>query len=218
MQVVVVALEHRVRLEVHLDVEVPRRPAVDAGFAFAGQAHAVAFVDAGRNLHCQRLLRLDAAGAVAGDTGVRDGFAAAMAARAGLRDGKRALRNAHLAGAAAGGAGLRLCAGLGAGAAAGDAFGERRDADLGLEAVRRLLEVDLEVVAQVRAAEHGGTAAARAAENLAENVAEDVAEAGAASRTSGGGRVDPRMAVLVVGRALLRVGEDLVGFFRLLEV
>ena len=60
MQVVVVALEHRVRLDVDLDVEVARRAAVHAGLAFAGQAHAVAFVDAGRDLHRERLLQLDA--------------------------------------------------------------------------------------------------------------------------------------------------------------
>src|SRR5947208_1946326 len=102
-----------------------------------------------------------------------------MAARAGLRDGERALRDTHLARAAAGGAG----SGLGAGA---------------------------------RAAEHGRAAAARSAEDLAEDVAEDVAEVPA--RAGRGVRIDAGVAVLVVGRALLRVAEHLVGFLRFLEV
>ena len=99
---------------------------------------------------------------------------------------------------------------------AGRALGKRRNADLGLEAVRRLLERDFEVVAQVGAAKDVGSAAPRAAEDLAEDVAEHVAEAGACA---GAGRgVDAGVAVLVVGRALLRVGQDLVGFLRFLEV
>ena len=149
---------------------------------------------------------------------MRDRLAAAVAARAGLRDGKRALRDAHLSRAAAGGAGLRLGAWLGARTVAGRALGQRRDADLGLEAVRRLLERDFEVVAQVGAAEDVGSAAARAAEDLAEDVAEHVAETGARAGPRRRRGVDAGVAVLVVGRALLRVGQDLVGFLRFLEV
>ena len=48
MQVVAVALEDRVLLEVDHDVEVARRAAVHAGLAFARQADAVALVDARR--------------------------------------------------------------------------------------------------------------------------------------------------------------------------
>src|SRR5688572_19560625 len=44
MQVVVVALEHRVGLDVDLDVEVSGRAAVHPRLAFAGQSHAIAFV------------------------------------------------------------------------------------------------------------------------------------------------------------------------------
>ena len=51
MQIVVVALEHRVLLEVDDDIEIAGRAAVDPGFAFAGQAYAIAFIDTGRNLY-----------------------------------------------------------------------------------------------------------------------------------------------------------------------
>src|SRR5262249_12810600 len=97
---------------------------------------------------------------------MRDGLAAAVAARASLRDAEGSLRDAPLARAAAGRAGLWLGAGLGARAVTGLALGERRDADLGLETVRRLLERDLQVVAQVGAAEDVRASAARAAEDL----------------------------------------------------
>src|SRR2546425_5789034 len=203
VQVVVVALEHRVRLDVHLDIEVAGRAAVDTGLAFAGQAHAVALVDAGRDPHRKRLLQLDASRAAAGGAGIRDDAATAVAAWAGLRDGERTLRHPHLPGAAAGRAGGRLRAGPCAAALATVAQRHAWDADLGLEAVRRLLERDLEVVAQVGATVHGAASAARAsaAEDLAENVAEDVAEA-AHARGSGahaGLRIDAGVAELVVG-------------------
>jgi hypothetical protein len=126
----------------------------------------------------------------------------------------------HLSRAAARRAGLRLAPGARAAALAGLACRHPRNADLGLEAVRRLLERDLQVVAQVGAAEHRRAAAApacAAAEDLAEDVAEDVAEAAHAGARRGL-RIDPRMAELIVGGALAGVGQDLVGFLRLLEV
>src|SRR5258706_1988376 len=220
MQVVVIALEYRVLLDVDLDVKVARRPAAHARLAFAGETHAITFVDAGGDFHRQRLLQLDPPGAGAGGAGVRNDAAAAMAARAGLRDGEGPLRHAHLAGAAAGRAGLGLAAGARAAAFARLARGHAGNADLGLEAVRRLLQRDLEVVAQVGAAEHGrASAAGAAAEDLAEDVAEDVAEAAhAGGARAGRMRIDAGVAELVVGRALAGVGENLVGLLRLLEV
>src|SRR4051812_20889976 len=139
MQVVVVALEHRVRLDMHLDVQVARRPAVHARLAFAGEAYAIAFVHARRNFYRQRFLQLDAAGACARGAWIWDDAAAAVAARARLRNGEGALRYADLAGAAAGRAGLRLASGLRAAAFARFAGGHARNSDLGLEAVRCLL-------------------------------------------------------------------------------
>ena len=175
MQVVVVALEHRVLLEVNLHVEVAGRAAVDAVFAFAGEPDAIALVDAGRNLDRQRLVLLDASDAVAAVAGVGDEAAGAVALGAGLLDREEALLHAHLAVTAAGRAGLRLRARFGAGAVAGLAVFHGRDADLGFRAVCRLLERDFQVVAQVGAAIDVGTAATATAA-AAEDVAEDVAE------------------------------------------
>src|SRR5690606_27474981 len=94
-----------------------------------------------------------------------------------------------------------------------------RNADLGLEAVRRLLERDLEVVAQVGAAKDGGAPAAAGAraEDLAEDVAEDVAEAAHAGPAGPRMGIDAGVAELVVGGTLARVRQDLVRLLRLLE-
>ena len=60
-----------------------------------------------------------------------------------------------------------------------------------------------------------------AAEEVPEDVSEDVAEVSASAepaRPEPAHALDPREAVLVVGRALLRVGQHLVGLRRLLEL
>ena len=51
VQVVALALEHRMRPDLHAQIQVAGGAAVGAGFAFAGGAHARAVLDAGRNPH-----------------------------------------------------------------------------------------------------------------------------------------------------------------------
>jgi hypothetical protein len=63
MQVVVVAREHRMLLEVNLDIKIARRATIDAMLTFANQPYAIALIDPGRNLDGQRLVLLDATGA-----------------------------------------------------------------------------------------------------------------------------------------------------------
>ena len=84
-----------------------------------------------------------------------------------------------------------------------------------------LLERQLELVAQIRAAEHLAAAAApTAAEDVAEHVAEDVAErVGAAAEPAASlAALHPGMAEPIVGGALVLVGQDLVRFLGFLEV
>src|SRR6185436_10183471 len=128
------ALEHRVRLELHDDLQVAARAAVDARLALARQPDAVVLVDARRDLHRQRLVLADAARAVAGLAGLGDDLAAAVALRAGLLDREESLRHADLASAVARGALLGLRARLRARALAGLAGFHRRDADARLGA------------------------------------------------------------------------------------
>src|SRR5690606_22656426 len=98
----------------------------------------------------------------------------ALARRAGAFDSEEALGGAHLAVAAAGAAGLRRRARSGAGARAGLAGDAGRHRDLGVPAVERVLESDLQVVAQVGAALAAGAATRSPAHEVTKQVVEDV--------------------------------------------
>src|SRR5579863_8723573 len=106
----------------------------------------------------------------------------------------------------------------------GLALGELWHLDLHRVAEDGLRELELDVVAQVGTTEHlRAAAAARRSEDIAEHIAENIAEgiAGAeaprppASLRRGG--LHSGVAVLVVRRPLLRVGEHLARLLRLLE-
>src|SRR5206468_9375283 len=86
-------------------------------------------------------------------------LARALTLGAGLRDGEEAVRAPDLAAAAAEVAHLEAAARLDAGSAARVARLEPRDLDLRLDAGRRLLERDLELVLEVLAAGGAGAAA-----------------------------------------------------------
>src|SRR5262249_60932657 len=152
MQVGAVALEELVRRQRQEDVEIAVRPAAHAGLAFTGEPDAGAVLDARRHVDRERALARHAAGPGAVRARIVDHLAAALAGDAGALQGEEALGMPYLAGAAAGRAGLRLGAGLGARAGAGLAGHGGRDADLRGLAAERFLERDLHVVAQIRAA------------------------------------------------------------------
>ncbi|ELA00912.1 NAD-specific glutamate dehydrogenase [Cupriavidus sp. HMR-1] len=226
VQVVAVALEHRVLLDMHLDVEIARRAAVDARLAVARRTDTHPFVDTGRNLDLERLLRLELALTMALRARLRDELAAAVTLRAGLLHREKALRHTHLAHAVTGRAGFNRRTRLGAIAVAVFAIVPVRHADLRLVAMRGLLQRDLHAVAQVGATVGLRAAAtASAAGCLAEDVAEDIAERfreataakPAAAESTGHVRVHASVAVLIVSRLLLGVGEHLVGLLDLLE-
>jgi hypothetical protein len=150
-------------------------------------------------------------------------LAGAVAFRAGLLDREETLLHAHLTAAVAGRAGLRLGARLGACALQGSQARPWSECGSRFGAARGLFERDFEVVAQVGAAIDVGASAAAAAAAAAENFAEDVAEGigrnpRAAARRRPCLRVDAGVAVLVVGRAFLSVGQDFVGFLGFLEL
>ena len=85
-----------------------------------------------------------------------------------------------------------------------------------------LLQRDFQRVLQVGAAVHlrAAAAAARTAEYFAEDVAEGIGKSAAHARAAhaGGIGIDARMTITVVGRALLLVAQDFVGFFDFLEL
>src|SRR5690606_5022672 len=168
------ALEHRVRLDVDEDVEVARRRAVRAGLALARQADAGAVVDPRGDFDRQRLDLVHPSLAAAGAARLLDDFAVAVAVGARLLDHEEALLRADLALPAAQLAAARRGTRLGARATARLAGDRNLDLDLAGAAVERVLELDLQVVAQV-----GSAARSRAstAEGAPENGLEDVAEA-----------------------------------------
>ena len=136
----------------------------------------------------------------------------------------------HAAGALAVRADLRRGAGGAAGTLAVRALLDTADVDLFLAAERRLFKGDVQAHAQIFApARAAALLLSAAAEAAAEDVAEDVPEAAAenvpkaaeAAETgaagAAGGRVKRRMAELVILRALVGIGQHLVGLVDLLE-
>src|SRR5262249_8896486 len=151
------------------DVEIARRAAVEARFAFALHAQARAVVDAGRHLDRDRLRLLHASCAVAGRAWILDHFSCTAALRAGaLHSEKAALREAELPSAAAAAARHRLRSRLGAAALARGAGRDARNLQRHFPAADRLLEFEREVEAQVIAAHWTRGAATPGAEEIAE--------------------------------------------------
>src|SRR5574337_25041 len=224
MQVVAVAFEDVVLAYADLDVQVARWAAVGARLAVAGGADAHAVVDAGGDLYLQRLLLLDPALAVAAGAGLGNDLARAAAMRTGLLHAEKALAHLHRTCAVTGAAGLGAGAGLGTAAMAGVAAFPARDADLRLLAFGRFLQRNVHGIGQVVAAidlAATACASAPAAEHVTEDVAEGLgkaAEALGATHAAAHVGVHAGVAVLVVGGAFLRVGQELVGLLDLLEL
>ena len=204
------------------NIEIARRAAAHAGFALAGEPDAGAVLDALRDVDRQRALAGDAARSrVQARAGIVDHLAAALAGRAGALQREEALRVADAAGAAAGRAGLRLGAGLGAEpeqASQVTEVGMRISAVLPRE---RILQRDLHVVAQVGAALAAAGAALRRRpcrkcrrryrRRPSRNRCRSRAAAAHALLEGG-------MAEAVIGGALVAVLQDVIGLVDFLEV
>ncbi len=167
--------EDRMLTDHDLHVQVTRWPVVEAGLAFAGQPYPVTGIHTRRHLHRQRLAAFDAALTTTAPTRILDDLAGAPTARAGLLQREKALCHPHLAhtvairagdrtGALARARTVTVVTGLG-----------NRYADLDGVAGYCLLEVELEVIAQIGATLYG-TARAAAAEDVSEHIAEDIRE------------------------------------------
>src|SRR6185503_5167721 len=177
----------------------------------------------GRDLHRQFLGAAHAALPEAGVAGILDDGAGTAALGTGLLQLEEALRNAHLADAIAGVAGDGLVALGRATAAAGVALHELGDVDLHRVAEHGLVEIQLELVLEIGAAEHLRSAATTtaSAEDVAEHLAEHFAKGIGAGETTAPAAlarsIDARVPVLVVDGALVGVAEDLGGLLGFLE-
>ena len=130
------------------------------------------------------------------------------------------MRDANLPRAAARLAGRRRRAGLRALAGAARALDLRRQLEIDRVSGDRLLERELELVAQIGPTEHlVATAATAGAEDVAEHLSEQVAErvAGREPARAALGTAEARVTEPVVRRALVPVRQNLVGLLALLE-
>ena len=216
--------EGLVRRDVDLDVEVAGRAAAGTDLALVGQLHAGAGVDAGRDLHGQGAARTDPAVTRALAARVGDDRAEAAAGRARAQGPdlaeERALHVRHLARAAAGLAGLRVGAG-------GRALAVRRSS-------RRTAVSTLSSRVTPKAASASSTSSRisaswpRRVRGRGPRVCPPGWPPKKASMMSVNEKPAPwpkpppmppnGVAAAVVRRALLRVGEDLVGAADLLEL
>src|ERR1700730_1322551 len=226
MDVGALALEQLVAPHRQEHVEIAGRPAARARFALAAEADARAVLDAGGDVDLQGLVAPHPALAHAAAARLVDHLARTVAGMAGTLDGEEALLGAQPATAVAGRALLRLGTGLGAAAVADLAGHRARHAHRGFGAGIGLFQGDLEIEAQILAAHVGASAAtARPAgpEHLLEDVAEHRAEIEAlaleaAGSARSGGALEGGGSVAVVGRALLRILQDVVGVGDVLEL
>ena len=216
------ALEQLVAPYREKDIEVARRPAACASLAFAGEADARAVLDTGGNIDLQNLVAPHTALAATRPARLVDDLAGAMAGMACTFDRKETLLRPDSTTPLAGGACLRLGARFRTAAVADLARHGTRHPHRGFSAAISLFERDFEIEAQVLAACIGTSAASAAAatEHLVEDIAEHRAEIETlALRTAGtGAAFKGCCAVAVIGGALFRILQDVVGVVDGLEL
>src|SRR3989475_2223970 len=219
--VVPLADEERMLAHAEHDVEVAGCAGVRPGLALAAQLESGAAVDAGRDLDVELVRPPLHAGALAAGARIRDDGALPVAVAARLGDREEALLEAHLPRAAALRAGARRGPRLGAASAARVARRQAGHRDRLLAPERRLLEADLEVVAEVLPAPRptAPAAAPARAEEVSEQVADDVLAVAADVETRASRRAlrEGGVPEAVVEAPPLRIGEHLVGLRDLLE-
>ena len=217
VQVVGVALKYRVRLGVHLYVEVTRGAAAVADLALGGHADAHAVADTGRNGHGDIAALAHAAVATAVPTRIGDNLTEALALRA-IAGGHHVAQQAaldllDLAHAITVITGHRLGLGLGTGALAAVTQHGGIHLDLLLDAAVGLLEANGGAQECILARLHAGARAAgssAAAEELSEEIAQTAA-AKAAVAAAGRAALLHRIAAHVHDLAFLRIQENLLG-------
>src|SRR5262245_42689607 len=224
VEIVAFPVEECMLLHVDDDVEVSRRTAGAAVLAFAVQAQALPRGDARRNFSGDPALPADASGAAAGLARLADHAARPAAGGAGTRDGEEALLETLLSGGLAVSADFGRAARRRARALARLAGLFARNLDGRLGPGERLLEGDLEVVAQIRAPLRS-TATAASAEDVAEaeqiaEIPEDVLEARerVGIEPARADAAHARMPEAIVHRSLLGIRDDRIGLGGFLEV
>jgi hypothetical protein len=215
------SFENIVVLDAEHDVQVAVGRAFAAGITFTGNAHLVSVIDAGGNLQFDGPFLHHTAFAPAGFAGILDDLPCSAALGTRARDAEEALLEAHLAVAVARRAGRRAAALLSPTAGTLDARLVTGILDLLRRTEGGVFEFEFEIVAKIRSA-LDSTSSATATEHISEteNIAEHIAEVGKDARIEPpipGSAAQAGMAVSVICRALLRIGQYGVGFRSFLE-
>src|SRR5438094_4740419 len=226
IEIIFIALKHRVLFDVKHDVEIARRPAADAGFAISRRTQPRTAADTRWNFQFDPAGIFDPPFAAAFMTWFFNNLSDSPAARTGLRHLEKTAGTDHLSASAAGWTIDRARAGLGAATVALIASVQLANFDFFLRAKCGFLQRDLHIVTQigttlpfVRATGAAATektlenSATAAAEGLAENI-ERIVES--APKTAGALR-KCGVSVPIVGGTLIGVDQDVVGFAQFLK-
>src|SRR5438270_8057634 len=220
IEVVFIALKHRVFLEVKHDVKIARRPTADAGFAISRRTQARAVADTRWDFQFDPAGIFDPPFAAAFVTWLFNNLSGSPAARTGLRHLEKTARTDHLPASAAGWTIDRAGAGLGAAAVALIAGVQLANFDFFLGAKCGFLQRDLHIVTQIgtrlplfRATDAATTTkktretSDATADDLTENIeriVEPTTEPGGALRKSG-------VSISIIRGPLIDVDQDIVG-------
>src|SRR5690606_2442129 len=219
-QVVAVAAEHGVHVDVNLDVQVAVRAAGGADLAGSGELQTQARLDTGRDVEANGAARAHATLAATRGAGVLDAGAVALAGSTrGLRDDvtqQAAHLALHVTGSATDITARGLGTGLAARAVAGLAENRGVDVDIAVGAEDDVAEAERQTHERVFAALTTRTraTAARSATATEEGL-ENVAEATESATSEAAHRV---VATHVVTTALLRVAQHFIGVRDVLEL
>jgi hypothetical protein len=206
-------------------VEIARRAPGDSGFPLPNESQSRTRIDAGRNLHRNSLLPLDAATSPAIATRIRDHLTRTSADITRAIDPEEALLKRNLSYAATPLAGLGPTAIASARTRTGLAGARLRNRDRGLAAQENIVQINFEVVTEVCAAicPPAGAPARKATpvpEDVSEEVAEEIREAAEIAEIRGAGlsgACDALMAETVIASPLLGIRKHRVGLRDLLE-
>ena len=205
-------LEYRMRFHVHENVKIASRCSPRSGFSPTGKADARAVIDSRRNFHIECLNLVDPPFPATIAARRFDDLARPVAIGARTLDHEKALLCTNLARTVAQFAAAAACPRLGARAGAGVTGGRDFDLDLRIFSVKRFFQTDLHIVPQIcpatrTSATAGGGAAT---ESASEDRFEDVADIVEILRAAAPALLERGVTITIVGRALLRVFQNLV--------
>ena len=225
MDVIAFTFKNVMLFEPNFNVQVACGAAIGTRLAIARAANAHATINSGWNFDFKGFLFFDLALAVAGHARLGNHLTGAATGRTGLLDAEKTLTHLHRTRATARTAGFDRGAGLGAIAFANIAGVPARNADLGIFTFGRFFQRDFHGVTQVAAAKHLATAARATTTLLAKHVAKNITKglSKTAHTLATGTRaahvgVNTGETMLIVGCALLRIRQHLVGFLGLFEL